>query len=41
VASGIENIHVANWDAGGFAYAKEAAIDQGWRAATKIVVKKS
>jgi spermidine dehydrogenase len=34
------NIHVANSDAGAFAYTNEA-IDQGWRAVTEIVAKKS
>jgi spermidine dehydrogenase len=34
------NIHIANSDAGAFAYTNEA-IDQGWRAVTEIVAKKS
>jgi spermidine dehydrogenase len=34
------NIHVANSDAGAFAYTNEA-IDQGWRAVSEIVAKKS
>jgi len=34
------NIHVANSDAGAFAYTNEA-IDQGWRAVREIVAKKS
>jgi spermidine dehydrogenase len=34
------NIHIANSDAGVFAYTNEA-IDQGWRAVTEIVAKKS
>ena len=34
------NIHIANSDAGAFAYTNEA-IDQGWRAVTEIVTKKS
>jgi len=33
------NIHIANSDAGVFAYTNEA-IDQGWRAAKEIVAKK-
>ena len=34
------NIHIANSDAGAFAYTNEA-IDQGWRAVSEIVAKKS
>ncbi len=34
------NIHIANSDAGVFAYTNEA-IDQGWRAVTEIVAKKA
>jgi spermidine dehydrogenase len=34
------NIHIANSDAGAFAYTNEA-IDQGWRAISEIVAKKS
>lgn len=34
------NIHIANSDAGAFAYTNEA-IDQGWRAVTEIVAKNS
>jgi hypothetical protein len=41
VASGIGNTHVANWDAGALAYAKEAAIAQGWRAVTEIVARRA
>ena len=34
------NIHIANSDAGAFAYTNEA-IDQGWRAVSEVVAKKS